>query len=95
MSKPPFQPTHGRLLILRDTPVTKTEAGIEIASAAVKKPTRGQIVAAAPDLKCARLAEAALTGAFVHFPSFAGTDFVINGTTYLILLETEILGFET
>ncbi len=95
MNTPPFKPTHGRLLVRRDAPVTQTEAGITLAPGAIIKPTRGQIIAAASDLKSADLQLAAAAGAFVHFPTFAGTDLILNDVPHLILLETEIHGFET
>ncbi len=90
-----FQPLFNRVLIERGSAESKTDAGIYIAKQGQSKPTEGVIVAVG-------------TGGFIRdevfqsmhvkvgdkvmFSKHAGTEVDVEGKTYLIMDQNEIMG---
>ena len=90
-----FRPLHDRVVIKRVDEETKTKGGIIIPDSAKEKPIMGEVVATgkgkikddgtvlAPDVK---------KGDRVLFGKWSGTEVKIDGTEYLIMKESDIMG---
>ncbi len=90
-----FKPLHDRVLVKRLDEDERTKGGIIIPDTAKEKPMRGEVIATgsgerAADGKVTPLDVAA--GDQVLFAKWAGTEVKIDGTDYLILKESDILG---
>ena len=90
-----FRPLHDRVVVKRVEEDTKSKGGIIIPETAQEKPMQGTIVAVGPggrdeanklipiDLKA---------GDKVLFGKWSGTEVKIDGTEYLIMKESDIMG---
>lgn len=90
-----FRPLHDRVVVRRVDEDTKTKGGIIIPDTAQEKPTQGEIIAVGPggrdetgkliliDLKA---------GDVVLFGKWSGTEVKLDGTEYLIMKESDIMG---
>ena len=90
-----FRPLHDRVVVKRVDEEQKSKGGIIIPETAQEKPMQGEIVAAGPG---GRDESGKLTpldvkaGDIVLFGKWSGTEVKIDGTEYLIMKESDIMG---
>ena len=90
-----FRPLHDRVVVKRVEEDTKTAGGIIIPDSATEKPMKGEIIAVGPggrDEKGERVALDVKAGDLVLFGKWSGTEVKIDGTEYLIMKESDIMG---
>jgi len=90
-----FRPLHDRVLVERVEQETKTASGIIIPDTAKEKPMQGVIkaVGAGSRDETGKLVELDVkAGDSVLFGKYSGTEVKIDGTEYLIMRESDILG---
>ncbi len=90
-----FRPLHDRVLVRRLEQQETTKGGIIIPDTAKEKPLEGKVVAVgtgyhSEDGKTRPLA--VQTGDTVVFAKWSGTEIVIDGTEYLVMKESDIMG---
>jgi chaperonin GroES len=90
-----FRPLHDRVVIKRLEEELKTAGGIIIPDTAAEKPQRGEVIAAGPgargdDGKVVPLD--VKKGDKVIFGKWSGTEVKIDGTDFLIMKESDIMG---
>ena len=90
-----FRPLHDRVLVRRVTAEEKTAGGIIIPDTAKEKPQEGEVVSAGPgtlndkgelrplDVKA---------GDRILFGKWSGTEVRIDGTDYLVMKDSDIMG---
>ncbi len=89
-----FRPLDDRVLIHRADPEEKTLGGIILPDSAQEKPQAGNIVAAGPGKLLDSGARGELSvkvGDEVYYGKYAGSDIEIDGETYVIVRESDIL----
>ena len=90
-----FRPLHDRVLVRRLEQDDKTTGGIIIPDTAKEKPMEGEVVAAGPG---ARSDDGKLhpldvkVGDRILFGKWSGTEVKIEGTEYLIIKESDVMG---
>jgi len=90
-----FRPLHDRLLVEREESEEKTAGGIIIPDTAKEKPMQGKIIAVGSG---ARDEQGKVTpldvkeGDTVLFGKWSGTEIKLDGTDYLIMKESDIMG---
>ena len=90
-----FHPLHDRVLVRRLEGEEKTAGGIIIPDTAKEKPMEGEVVAVGPG---ARSEDGKLhpldvkIGDRILFGKWSGTEVKIEGTEYLILKESDVMG---
>ncbi|MCI0430106.1 MAG: co-chaperone GroES [Rhodospirillales bacterium] len=90
-----FRPLHDRVLVRRLEQEEKTAGGIIIPDTAKEKPMEGAVVAVGPG---ARSEDGKLhpldvkVGDRILFGKWSGTEVKIEGTDYLILKESDVMG---
>jgi len=90
-----FRPLHDRVLVEREESEEKTAGGIIIPDTAKEKPMQGKIVAVCSG---ARDEQGKVTpldvkaGDTVLFGKWSGTEIKLDGTDYLIMKESDIMG---
>jgi chaperonin GroES len=90
-----FRPLHDRVLVRRLEGEEKTTGGIIIPDTAKEKPMEGEVVAVGPG---ARSEDGKLhpldvkVGDRILFGKWSGTEVKIEGTEYLILKESDVMG---
>lgn len=85
-----FKPLADRVLIEPAPAEQKTASGIIIPDSAKEKPLKGKIIAAGPGK-----ADEPMTvkvGDDVLFGQYSGTEIKLDGTTYMIMRESDIYG---
>ena len=90
-----FRPLHDRVVVKRVDEDTKTKGGIIIPETAQEKPMQGEIIAVGPGARDESGKIVALDvkkGDRVLFGKWSGTDVKIDGTEYLIMKESDIMG---
>lgn len=90
MSKINFKPLADRVVIEPQAAETKTASGIYIPDSAKEKPQQGKVVAVGTGTK-----ENPITvkvGDTVLYGKYAGTEFKLDGSDYLIMRESDIFG---
>ena len=90
-----FRPLHDRVVVKRVEEEGKTKGGIIIPDTAKEKPMEGEIVAVGPgarDEKGNLVALDVKKGDRVLFGKWSGTEVKIDGTEYLIMKESDIMG---
>lgn len=90
-----FKPLHDRVLIQRVESEEKTASGIIIPDTAQEKPMQGKVIAAGSGSKDESGKVTPLDvkpGDSVLFGKWAGTEVKIDGTDYLIMKESDIMG---
>jgi chaperonin GroES len=90
-----FRPLHDRVVVKRVESDEKTKGGIIIPDTAKEKPQEGEIVAVGPgardeDGKLIKLD--VQVGDRVLFGKWSGTEVKLDGTDYLIMKESDIMG---
>ncbi len=93
--KQTFEPLGDRVMIERVESVTKTPGGLLIPDNFQDKPTEGIVIAVGPgrvDEHGSNYSMNVGTGDRVLFAKHRGTEIKLNGDTYLIMPEGDILG---
>ena len=95
MAKLKFRPLHDRVVVKRIEAEEKTKGGIIIPDTAKEKPQEGEIVAVGPggrDENGKLITMGVKAGDRVLFGKWSGTEVKIDGTEYLIMKESDIMG---
>src|SRR6266540_6193421 len=90
-----FRPLHDRVVVKRVEAEEKTAGGIIIPDTAKEKPQQGEVVAVGPGGRdeAGKLVPIDLqAGDRVLFGKWSGTEVKIDGTEYLIMKESDIMG---
>jgi len=90
-----FRPHHDRVLVERVEQETKTAGGIIIPDTAKEKPMQGKVKAVGSGNRdeTGKLVPLDVkAGDSVLFGKYSGTEVKIDGTEYLIMRESDILG---
>ena len=90
-----FRPLHDRVVVKRIDAEEKTAGGIIIPDTAKEKPQQGEVVAVGPGGRdeTGKLVPIDLkVGDRVLFGKWSGTEVKIEGTEYLILKESDVMG---
>lgn len=90
-----FKPLHDRVLVQRVESEEKTASGIIIPDTAQEKPMQGKIVAVGSGSKDDSGKVTPLDvkeGDSVLFGKWSGTEIKLDGTEYLIMKESDIMG---
>ncbi len=90
-----FRPLHDRVVVERIDPEAKSAGGIIIPDTAQEKPSQGEIVAVGPggrDENGKLIPIDVKTGDRVLFGKWSGTEVKIDGTEFLIMKESDIMG---
>jgi len=90
-----FRPLHDRVVLKRVEEDAKTKGGIIIPETAQEKPMQGEIIAVGPGARDESGKIAPLDvkkGDRVLFGKWSGTEVKIDGTEYLIMKESDIMG---
>lgn len=90
-----FKPLHDRVLVKRVEQEQKTAGGILIPDTAQEKPIQGEIIAVGDGIHLDNGQVKSLSvkvGDKVLFAKWSGTEIKLNGTDYLIMKESDILG---
>jgi chaperonin GroES len=86
-------PLAGRVVVRRDEAINKTDGGILLPDTAKEKPRRGTVVAVSEGKwQNGVFVETEISeGNVVLFSAFAGTEIEVNGETFSIMEDSEIL----
>jgi chaperonin GroES len=90
-----FRPLHDRVVVRRIEEDSKSKGGIIIPDTAKEKPIQGEIVSVGPGSRdeTGKLQPLDVkAGDTVLFGKWSGTEVTIEGTEYLIMKESDILG---
>jgi chaperonin GroES len=90
-----FRPLHDRVVVKRVEEDSKTKGGIIIPETAQEKPMQGEIIAVGPGARDESGKVVALDvkkGDRILFGKWSGTEVKIDGTEYLIMKESDIMG---
>jgi chaperonin GroES len=90
-----FRPLHDRVVVKRVEEDTKTKGGIIIPDTAQEKPMQGEVIAVGPGARDESGKLVALDvkkGDRILFGKWSGTEVKIDGTEYLIMKESDIMG---
>jgi chaperonin GroES len=93
-----FRPLHDRVVVKRIDAEEKSSGGIIIPDTAKEKPQQGEVVAVGPggrDESGKLIAIDVKAGDRVLFGKWSGTEVKIDGTEYLIMKESDIMGVLT
>lgn len=90
------RPLGDKLLVKRDEAQTKTDSGIYLPETAKDKPKQGKIVALGSGILNKESGKympfTVKKGDTVLFTTYSGTEIKIDGETYLIMTEEDVLG---
>jgi len=90
-----FRPLHDRVVVKRVESEEKTKGGIIIPDTAKEKPQEGEIVAVGSGARDESGKVHALdvkVGDRILFGKWSGTEIKLEGTDYLIMKESDIMG---
>jgi chaperonin GroES len=90
-----FRPLHDRVVVKRVEAEERTAGGIIIPDTAKEKPQEGEVVAVGPGGRdeAGKLVPIDLqAGDRVLFGKWSGTEVKVDGTEYLIMKESDIMG---
>ena len=90
-----FRPLHDRVLVQREDSEEKTAGGIIIPDTAKEKPMQGKIVAVGSGTRDENGKITPLDvkeGDKILFGKWSGTEIKLDGTDYLIMKESDIMG---
>ena len=90
-----FRPLHDRVVVRRIDAEEKTKGGIIIPDTAKEKPQEGEIIAVGPGARDESGKIVSLdvkAGDRVLFGKWSGTEVKLEGTEYLILKESDVMG---
>ena len=90
-----FRPLHDRVVVRRIEEEDRTPGGIIIPDTAKEKPQQGEVVAAGPGARDEKGQIQPLdvkAGDRILFGKWSGTEVKIDGTEFLIMKESDIMG---
>ena len=90
-----FRPLHDRVLVKRTEEEEKTSGGIIIPDTAKEKPSQGEVISVGPgarDENGKRVEPDVKVGDRILFGKWSGTEVKVDGTDYLIMKESDIMG---
>merc|ERR1712065_72450 len=90
-----FRPLHDRVLVEREESDEKSAGGIIIPDTAKEKPMQGKIIAVGSGTKDDQGKVTPLdvkAGDTVLFGKWSGTEIKLDGTDYIIMKESDIMG---
>jgi chaperonin GroES len=90
-----FRPLHDRVVVKRIEAEERTAGGIIIPDTAKEKPQTGEVIAVGPggrDEAGKLIPIDVRVGEKVLFGKWSGTEVVLEGTEYLIMKESDIMG---
>ena len=90
-----FRPLHDRVLVEREESDEKSAGGIIIPDTAKEKPMQGKIIAVGSGNKDEQGKVTPLdvkAGDTVLFGKWSGTEIKLDGTDYIIMKESDIMG---
>ena len=90
-----LKPLADRVIVRQSEAENKTASGIVLPDTAKEKPTKGKVIAVGPgkfDDKGKRMELGVRAGDTVYYGKYSGTDVEVDGTKYVILRESDILG---
>jgi chaperonin GroES len=90
-----FRPLHDRIVVKRIDAEAKSAGGIIIPDTVKEKPQQGEVVAVGPggrDENGKLVPIDVKTGDRVLFGKWSGTEVKIDGTEYLIMKESDVMG---
>ena len=90
-----FRPLVDRVLVRRVEEEAKTKGGIIIPDTAKEKPQEGEVIAVGPggrDEDGKRIDMDVKAGDRILFGKWSGTEVKIDGTEYLIMKESDVMG---
>ena len=90
-----FRPLHDRVLVQREESEEKTAGGIIIPDTAKEKPMQGKVISVgsgARDEQSKLTPQDVKEGYTILFGKWSGTEIKLDGTDYLIMKESDIMG---
>jgi len=90
-----FRPLHDRVVVRRLEEDTKSKGGIIIPDTAQEEPMQGEVIAVGPggrDESGKLIPIDVKAGDVVLFGKWSGTEVKIDGTEYLIMKESDVMG---
>jgi chaperonin GroES len=90
-----FRPLHDRVLVKRLESEEKTKSGIIIPDTAKEKPMEGEVISVGSGARAENGTIVPLdvkAGDRILFGKWAGTELKIEGTEYLVMKESDIMG---
>jgi chaperonin GroES len=90
-----FRPLHDRVVVRRLEGEEKSKGGIIIPDTAKEKPQEGEVIAVGPGARdeAGKLIPLDLrAGDRILFGKWSGTEVKIDGTEYLIMKESDVMG---
>ncbi len=93
-----FRPLHDRVVVRRIEQEEKTKGGIIIPDTAKEKPQEGEILAVGPGVRDDQGRVHALdvkVGDRVLFGKWSGTEIKLDGSEFLVMKESDIVGVIT
>ena len=90
-----FRPLHDRVLVQREESEEKTAGGIIIPDTAKEKPMQGKVVSVGSGVRDEQGKVTPLDvseGDIILFGKWSGTEIKLDGTDYLIMKESDIMG---
>ena len=90
-----LRPLQDRVIVKQTEAEEKTKSGIYLPDAAKEKPTRGKVVSVGPgrlDDKGKPMEIPVRVGDTVYYGKYSGTEVEVDGTKYVILRESDVLG---
>ena len=90
-----LRPLQDRVIVKQQEAEEKTKSGIYLPDAAKEKPTTGKVIAVGPgklDDNGKPMELAVRAGDTVYYGKWSGTEVEVDGTKYVILRETDLLG---
>lgn len=90
-----FRPLHDRVLVQREESEEKTAGGIIIPDTAKEKPMQGKVVSVGTGARdeLGKVTPLDVSeGDIILFGKWSGTEIKLDGTDYLIMKESDIMG---
>jgi chaperonin GroES len=90
-----LRPLQDRVIVKQQEAEEKTKSGIFLPDAAKEKPTTGKVIAVGPgklDDNGKPMDLPVRVGDTVYYGKWSGTEVEVEGTKYVILRETDLLG---
>lgn len=90
-----LRPLQDRVIVKQQEAEEKTKSGIFLPDAAKEKPTKGKVVSVGPgrfDDNGKAMEIPVRVGDTVYYGKYSGTEVEVEGTKYVILRETDLLG---
>ena len=90
-----LRPLQDRVIVKQQEAEEKTKSGIFLPDAAKEKPTKGKVISVGPgrlDDNGKAMEIPVRPGDTVYYGKYSGTEVEVEGTKYVILRETDLLG---